>query len=109
MGCKKRTIQYAKWAGKLLGGVVVRRIAQTVDVIENAPPGWLVNTDKRRLVIEDAKAQWAKQNKVDLSEVGGEVEGAIRSALQTALWNLRQGVEAIELGDDSDADENLDV
>ena len=53
MGCKKRTIQYAKWAGKLLGGVVVRRIAQTVDVIENAPPGWLVNTDKRRLVIEE--------------------------------------------------------
>ena len=109
MGCKRRVIQYAKMAGKILGGVVVRRIANTVDILESAPPDWITNHDKRRLVSEDAKAAWAKANQLDVLEVGTEIEGMIRSALETALWNLRQGVEAIELGDDSDADENLDV
>lgn len=109
MGCKRRTIQYAKQAGRVLGGIVVRRIANTVDILEAAPPDWITNHDKRRLVIEDAKAAWAKANAADALEVGAEVEGMIRSALETALWNLREGVEAIELGDDSDVDENLDV
>jgi len=109
MGCKKRVIQYAKQAGRVLGGIIVRRIANTVDILEAAPADWLTNHQKRRMVIEDAKAQWAKANRMDVLEVGSEIEGMIRSALETALWNLREGVEAIEMGDESDVDENLDV
>ena len=109
MGCKKRTIQYARFAGKLLGAVVVNRLTDTVNVLDRAPDGWLTNSDKRRLVIEDAKAAWTEEWGQNADEAGGTLEGAIRTALETALWNLRQGIDAIEIKDQSDAGDNLDV
>lgn len=88
--CKRRAVSFGKWVGRTLGPAVLQHIAVVAGAIDGAGPGWLTNHQRREIVIEAAKGEYRKAKNITAETVlGGEVERAIRAALENALHALR--------------------
>lgn len=118
MGCKKKTIAYAKHAWQVLGPVLAPHVTAIVNLVgelEQSIPTLLTsNHDRRRVVIEStlAKAKAIGHDAYDDAKTVtvGELEGAIRSQIQRSLHLIREDVESwTELDDPADLNKNLDV
>lgn len=102
--CKRRVGNFARWVARTLGPHIIQIIVGIVAGFDAIPGTILSNQAKRAAVIDAAKAAYAREKGLALEAVGGEVERAIRAALENALHHVRANVPAVELADADDDD-----
>ena len=111
MGCKKRVVKFGKWAARTLGPVLGQHVLRTVGVLEDLSasiPDLLSGHDKRKVVIDSTirKAREIGHSAFDEAKdtTVAELERASRAAIESAIFNIREGIAIDELADWSDAD-----
>lgn len=116
MGCKKKVVGFAKHVWRLLGPVVIRNITdlvQSLDKVIAENPGILTNHNARAIVIQSAKDAWKREYQDMVLEgrkvTEGELERAIRVALEKSLHDLRAGATTDEILDTSDEKQPISV